>query len=132
MIHIHAIDEVRRLPGSVKSKTQLEKEIRRLEDLLRPKTIFPVTWGLSPQETAILAAIFNGEHEYVSKDRLIYAAYGPKCGPHAWEIIRTYVARLRVKMREHNVRIVMRYRVGYRLDAWSREFVRKAITGEGK
>lgn len=127
MIHIHAIDEIRRVPRSGRSAAYLEKEVHRLEMLLKPVILFPSKWQLSCREAQTLAAVYVGDDRPVTRARLVYAIYGDKAPATADQCIKAYIFRLRVKLRAHHVRIVCMSKMGYRLDAWSREFVRKAI-----
>lgn len=131
MITILAIDEIRRVTRSGKSIAQLEKEIHRLENILKPVMQFPIEWKLSKAESRILAAIYAGDDRYVSRPRILYALHGDAPPRNAEMTLKTQLCHLRSKMRIQRVRLLSRYGVGYRLDAWSREFVRKAIEQKG-
>jgi hypothetical protein len=133
VIHIHSIDEVRRLPQKPGHNFDaLVEEIRRLNALLQPPIMFPPEWGLSVYESKLLAAIYAGGDSPVSSARLIWACYGDDEPNYVDDCIKVRMFYIRRKMRKHHLRIINVRGVGWHLDAWSREFVRKAIEGGGK
>jgi DNA-binding response OmpR family regulator len=114
-------------PSAKKTIAFLEEEIRRLKELLRPPILFPPEWRLSRRETQLLAAIYGGADSPVSLARLIYAIYGDDEPEFVTDCVKVTIFHLRQKMRAHRVRIINVREVGWHLDGWSREFVRKTI-----
>lgn len=133
MIHIHSINEVKRLAPRVRRDiSALIEEVHRLNMLLKPVLVFPQSWGLGNRESQLLAALYAGGDSPVSMARLIHAIYGDDEPEFVNDCVKVFMYRLRKKLRAHNVRILCVSCVGWYLDAWSREFVRKAIEGKSK
>ncbi len=119
-------------PPTKKTVAWLEEEIARLKALLRPPILFPQGWKLSYRESQLLAALYVGGESVVSAERLIFAIYGDDPPEFVTDCIKVTMYHLRQKMRVHKVRIINIFGYGWHLDAWSREFVRKAIKEKGK
>lgn len=125
---IHAIDGFKRggkvAPRRVK---HLEEQVHHLEQLLKPTLVFPADWGLAPRESQLLAALYAGANKPVSTERLLFAIYGGEEPQWSEACLRGFFYNLRRKMRSHEVRICNVRDAGWQLDAWSREFIRKAL-----
>lgn len=131
MIHISAIDEVRRLPQRVRYEIrELVEEVHRLKILLRPPMIFPTIWNLTAHESRTLAAIYAGRDKPVSMPRLIHAVYGDDEPEFSESSLGLFILHVRRKLKPFGVTIVNVHGLGWHLDAWSCEFVRKAIEGK--
>ncbi len=129
MIHIHSIDEVKRLPQRVRYEIkELVEEVHRLKILLRPPMIFPVNWNLSAHESRVLAAIYAGRDKPVSKPRLIHAVYGDEEPEFSEDSLGIFIMRVRRKLKPLGVTVLNVHGVGWHLDVWSRELVKKSIS----
>jgi DNA-binding response OmpR family regulator len=125
---IHAIDGFKR-GAKIKSPRakHLEEQVHHLEQLLKPTLTFPPAWGLTTRESQLLAALYAGANKPVSTERLLFAIYGGEEPEWGDACLRGFFFKLRRKLRTYEVRISNMHGTGWQLDAWSREFIRKAL-----
>ncbi len=94
----------------------LREEVRQLRKALRPEIHFPLSWGLSPQEQALLSALRVSSPRLLTLDRAMTALYATD-DPPATRFVRILLSRLRRKLANTglNVTIENTYCRGCRL-----------------
>lgn len=107
----------------------LEEENRQLRikllEATRPKMSFPAAWGLSINESRILAAIIAGNGRFVSTERLFNALYGWGDPAVTIKNIHVFINRLRRKLPQEIVVISVRI-AGYAVSVDGLKIIREA------
>ena len=105
---------------------ELEEEIRQLKAAFAPKVGFPLSWRLDERESAILSALFHTKGSYVTPDALLLllVRYEDDADERT---TRTWIGRLRHKLKPRGITIVTRATQGYALKVAGRAILAEAL-----
>ena len=93
-----------------------EEQIRQLQLSMRPKEWGPpIELRLTISEARILAVLYKGKGETVSKERVYFALYNDKLDQPDLKIVDVYVCTARKKLSPYDIHIETIWGKGYRL-----------------
>jgi len=107
---------------------ELEEEVRQLKiqirDTLSPVTLFPLSWGLTPTQERLLAALYRAAGSLTHEQ--CFAAIGSRADDMR-SLVAVQISKLREKIKPLGLKVVNRWAIGFEMPPESKAIVSASI-----